>query len=166
MKHNNTLKAFSSTAFHTTMMRSYKHIFTVVGSGVLFSLDRLCKYFAFNYQSASWYLIEPWLGWEYFANTGIAFSLPFPQLLLLGITPLILLWFFLVLKKQIREQPLLFFSLCLIAFGAISNFIDRMLYGITIDYIRIATGILNIADLMIAIGIAIIFLVNLKRKNS
>lgn len=161
MKPNN-IKAFSSTAFHTTMMRFQKHILAVVGSGVLFSLDRMCKYVAYHNQSASWYLFDPWLGWEYFANTGIAFSLPFPQLLLIGITPLILLWFFIVLKKQIKQKPVLLFSLCLIGLGAISNLIDRMVFGITIDYIRIFTGILNIADLMIVAGVVLLLMKKLR----
>lgn len=138
------------------MLRYHKHISSVAGSGFLFVLDQLCKYIARTHQEWSWYIIHPWLGWEYFANTGIAFSLPFPQLLLIGITPLILLWFFIVLKKQAKQSPLLLLALCLIAFGAISNLIDRTIFGITIDYIRIATGILNIADLMIATGVGII----------
>lgn len=132
------------------------YIYPVAGSGVLFCLDQLAKYIARTHQQFNWYLADPWLGWEYFENTGIAFSLPFPQLFLVGITPLILLWFFIVLRQHIRKQPIYLFSLCLIFFGAISNLIDRILFGITIDYIRIATGILNIADIMIAVGVGMI----------
>lgn len=138
------------------MLRYHKHISSVAGSGFLFALDQVCKYIARTNKDFNWYAIDPWLGWEYFANTGIAFSLPFPQLLLIGITPLILLWFFIVLKKQAKQSPLLLFALCLIMFGAVSNLIDRMLFNVTIDYIRIATGILNIADIMIAAGVGII----------
>lgn len=36
--------------------------------------------------------------------------------------------------------------------GAASNLIDRLIYGYVIDYFRIATGIINIADLLIATG--------------
>ncbi len=140
------------------MLRYYKHIFSVAGSGFLFFLDQSFKYISRTNPLTSWYIVKPWLGWEYFENTGIAFSLPFPQLVLIGITPLILLWFFVVLKKQAREHPLLLFSLCLIVFGAVSNLIDRILFGVTLDYIRIATAILNIADIMIATGIGILLL--------
>jgi lipoprotein signal peptidase len=36
--------------------------------------------------------------------------------------------------------------------GAVSNVIDRFIYGFTIDYIRIFTSILNCADILIIIG--------------
>lgn len=146
-------------------MMAKGHIVSVLGSGVLFCLDQAAKYYARTHQDSVWYIIKPWLGWEYFENTGIAFSLPFPQLLLIGITPLILLWFFLVLKKHAARQPLITLSLSLIVFGAVSNLIDRTVFGFTIDYIRIATGILNIADVMIAAGIGIVLFKEIRTKG-
>lgn len=146
-------------------MIAKKHILSVAGSGVLFCLDQIAKYIARTHPDAAWYAVKPWLGWEYFENTGIAFSLPFPQLLLIGITPLILLWFFVVLKKHAKQEPRITLSLSLIFFGAISNFIDRTVFGFTIDYIRVVTGILNIADIMIAAGIGIILLRELGSKK-
>lgn len=141
------------------------YIYPVAGSGVLFCVDQIAKYIAHTHQVFRWYIIQPWLGWEYFENTGIAFSLPFPQLVLIGITPLILLWFFIVLRKHIKKQPILLFSLSLIFLGATSNLIDRMLFGITIDYIRIATAILNIADIMIATGVGLIIINEWRTKK-
>lgn len=127
----------------------------VAGSGVLFCIDQLLKYIARSNPDRAYYLVQPWLGWEYFANTGIAFSLPFPQLVLIGITPLLLLWFFHLLRKHIAS-PTMVVSITLVLFGALSNFIDRMLFGITVDYLRIINGIINIADIMIATGIILI----------
>ena len=98
--------------------------------------------------------MEPWLGWEYFANHGIAFSLPIPNAFLIIVTPFILLGILLLLPKQKRLLPA--FGLILVTAGAISNFIDRLLYGVTIDYLHIATSVFNLGDVVIVVG-AILF---------
>ena len=99
------------------------------------------------------YLIRPWLGWEYFGNPGIAFSIPFPNILLIIGTPVVLLLLLsYVGKKATIVTDQVFFGASLIFFGAISNLIDRILFALTIDYIRIVTSVINIADCMIVIG--------------
>lgn len=117
--------------------------------GFLFVLDQVLKYIARITPEATWYLWKPWLGWEFFANTGIAFSLPFPRLLILLVTPVLLI----ALLVFSRKRP----ATLLIVAGALSNYIDRVFFGHTIDYIRIATGIFNIADFMIVIGLIVLF---------
>lgn len=52
----------------------------------------------------------------------------------------------------------------LILAGALSNLLDRIFYHSVVDYILIWTGIINISDLLIIIGL-IIFLINLRNKN-
>ena len=54
-------------------------------------------------------------------------------------------------EHEARNTCLL--SLILIISGALSNFIDRILFGATIDYIRIFTGVINLADVMIVVGL-------------
>lgn len=49
--------------------------------------------------------------------------------------------------------------------GALSNLIDRTVYGFTIDYIRMFTSIFNLADLSIVVG-AILLLKNEKTINT
>lgn len=161
MKHK--FERASSTAVPPTMRITRQTIVFVAGSGVLFCLDQWLKFLARTNTTFSWYFIKPYLGWEYFENTGIAFSLPFPQLFLIGITPLLLLWFFFMLKKHLTS-PTITAGICLVVFGAVSNFIDRIIFGVTIDYLRILNGILNIADFMIAAGIIMIVFSEYKKK--
>lgn len=96
------------------------------------------------------YLVPHWIGWEYFANPGVAFGVPVPNGVIVVITPIIV--FFLLLSflrsSRLRQQ----WALILIIGGATSNFIDRVLFGVTIDYIRLFTAVINIADLMIVGG--------------
>ncbi len=125
-------------------------------SGLFLLLDQLLKYIARTNPENTWYLIKPWVGWEYFENPGIAFSLPVPNLLILLITPLIL---FFLLRTLLNKRTLtitVIYSLSLIIGGAISNFIDRVLFGITVDYLRLFTSVFNLADLMILTGTILI----------
>lgn len=128
-----------------------------LASGLFFCcLDQGLKFWARTHQTFSWYLWRPWLGWEYFANPGIAFGIPLPNSLIVIITPLILLYLaHLLLAKKICS-PYAVLGIILIMFGAISNWLDRVVFGITIDYVRVATSVLNIADLMIGLGALLI----------
>ncbi len=126
-------------------------------------IDQGLKLFAFANQSFKKYLIEPWLGWEYLGNHGIAFGLPIPNLLLIFITPFILLAIFILLGKMYEKDKQLPFALILILSGAISNYIDRVLFGITIDYIRVYNSVFNISDVSIVVG-AIAFLLRDKKS--
>jgi len=116
--------------------------------------DQLLKSVARSNPDFEYYIIGKWLGWEYMANPGIAFSLPFPNWLLVLITPLIIfgliVWLIKLSSKKSSISYLL--SLILIIFGALSNFIDRVLFAATIDYLRVLTGVINLADVGIVAG--------------
>jgi len=133
-------------------------------SGFFLCLDQAFKIIARVYTLHPVYLFKPWIGWEYFENSGIAFSIPLPQSLVIIVTPIIIvgLLFWLVRKKE-RS---LFFLLgnTLIIAGALSNLMDRILYSITIDYFRILTSIFNIADVMIIVGAGLLLLNEIKTK--
>jgi len=116
----------------------------------LLLLDQALKFIARASPKQVYYLVRPWLGWEYFANPGIALSLPIPNSFLLIITPFILLALVILLARQ--KSPLPALGLILILGGAISNFLDRFLFGVTVDYIRVATGVFNLGDVMIVAG--------------
>lgn len=134
-------------------------LFLLILSGFFFLLDQALKYLARMNPETTVYLIDRWLGWEYLANPGIAFGLPVPQWFLLIISPfffLVLLWFLFQHKK--RQTPRFQFALLLILFGGISNYIDRILFEITIDYLRITTSIMNLADIMIVLGALLMFM--------
>ncbi len=134
-------------------------------SFLLLIIDQSLKFFAHTNQSFSYYLIKPYLGWEYLANPGIAFSLPIPNTLVILITPIIIVTLIFFLKNKYRKNNIVFsLGLTLIISGAVSNFIDRVLFEITIDYIRIYTSVINLADLLIITG-TILLILSEKKKN-
>ncbi len=137
---------------------------TLCGFFVL--LDQLFKHYARNNPQITWYILKPWFGWEYFNNPGVAFSLPIPQWFTLSITPFALLFIilFLIHCYSTKQNAYAFASL-LIFCGALSNYIDRVIFGGTIDYIRIATGVINIADILITAGVIIFLFTKTPLKN-
>lgn len=122
-------------------------------SGFFFIFDQVCKYVVQQNTSFTWYIIDRVLGWEYFANPGVAFGIPIPNAAVIIITPFLLLglFYYFTYSKLTNFKTILGASLIL--FGAISNFIDRVLVGVTIDYIRLFTSVANIADGMIIAGV-------------
>lgn len=130
-------------------------------SGLFLLLDQFLKYFARTY-FINFYLWKPYLGWEYFENSGIAFGLPFPNALLIIFTPLIILGLFVLISKQKKRTNIFILGVLLIIFGAVSNLIDRIIFASTIDYIRILTSIINLADVMIVAG-AVMLVVGSKK---
>ncbi len=133
-------------------------------SGFFLFLDQVLKYLARSNAEFSFYIWRNWLGWEYWGNSGIAFSIPFPNWLIIILTPIILfgLFYFVTRKKR---QIIFYLGIFLIFAGAISNFIDRVLFGFTIDYICIFTGVINLADVMIVVGAGIVLLDNYFRQK-
>ncbi len=106
-------------------------------------------------------------GWKPFLNEGIAFSIPIPAwLVALATVPFLVVagaGILLIATKKIRSAlaphpfppeaaPLVLVSLTLMFSGALSNFIDRLLYRAVVDYIAIYTAVINIADLLIVAG--------------
>ncbi len=135
-------------------------------SGFFVLLDQTFKYTARLIPDHSYFPI-PYIGWDYFANPGIAFSLPFPNSVLIIITPIIVLLLVLLLLRSGTRQsnPLFTFGILLIIGGAISNYIDRLLFEVTIDYFRIFTGIINLADVMIVVGAGLLLLSERKKEK-
>lgn len=129
-----------------------------LGGLFLFLLDRTLKYNAVMYPETK-FVWKNIIGWEYFANPGIAFSLPFPNIILLFFTPIII---FALCAYYIhsykKNNTLTNFSIILIIAGTTSNFIDRYVFGITIDYLRLFTSVINIADIMIILGLGLFLL--------
>ncbi len=142
-----------------------RSIAIVLLGGSFFLFDRILKQFAFTHQEFSLLFWNRWIGWEYFANPGIAFGLPVPRVVSLFFTPVILialLWYY---KKQSEQNTLFKIGCSLIFFGAVSNLIDRTIYHITIDYFRIFTSIINLSDIMIVGGALLLFFAERRSKN-
>lgn len=126
-------------------------------------LDQGLKYLARKSETLI-YIIDQVLGWEYFENTGIAFGIPVPTNIVIPLTFTILiagLWYFYHIKKDDTKIA----AGVLIAAGAVSNLIDRVVFGFTIDYIRILTTIINLADILVLTGMFLLLKKELKPKK-
>ena len=110
----------------------------------IFAIDQLIKRFVILSKGV------------FLSNPGIAFSLPFPRMLLivlsLGIIGLSLRWW---LKKE-RRPLFLAFGFGLFLGGALGNLFDRIFREGVVDYINIGTSSFNVADGAIILGILLL----------
>lgn len=108
-------------------------------------------------------------------NTGAFLStgsnLPdFVRLILLSIFPVLVLGYGLFYLFTKTNLPRWFqIGLCFLIGGGIGNIYDRIRFGsvtdfLHIDFVLFRTGIFNLADVSIMIGIAILFLQSFKKK--
>ena len=134
---------------------------------IFFFLDRFLKHKSLLLPSTKELPIIPKiLNFSFAPNPGISFSIPLNNLLASILSALILLTLTIVYLKQkkllTRPEKLLILFIFL---GAISNLIDRILFGFVIDYLNLCCfSIFNIADLMISLSsLSLIFI--LLRKD-
>jgi len=116
-------------------------------------------YFWQNPESSRDFIIG-FLSFRLETNSGIAFGLPVNQTLLLIAIVIILL---VVIKRLLAAYAyndlMTVISLTLVVAGAFSNLIDRLRFGLVIDYIDVPFfTVFNLADVMISIGVAILIL--------
>lgn len=108
-------------------------------------------------------------------NTGAFLSagndLPYAiRFILLSILPVIVLGFglyYLIVKINLPKAMQI--GLCFLIGGGIGNIIDRLLYGSVTDFLHIdfglfRTGIFNLADVSIMIGIGILIVNSINQK--
>lgn len=130
-----------------------------LGGFLFFCLDQIIKQLSLRVFTHK-HLLFKIFGWNPFLNHGIAFGLPFPNILTIIFTIIILciLVFVLVKHTEIKNGNQIFIGLTLIFWGASSNLLDRLIYKNTIDYILIGTGIINLADIIITLGFIVYLL--------
>lgn len=101
-----------------------------------------------------------------FKNFNFAFSLPAPQWLMFAFYGATL---FFIIKHCVNNFKNFNFSQMsawfLIVAGAISNIGERIALGYVRDYIYIWTGVFNLADGYIILGITILIAQNIKQKT-
>ena len=115
-------------------------------------------------------VIEGFWDYQYTRNPGAAFGLladadeSFRKPFFIGVSILAMLIILGLLRTVPFRQQIMFWGLTLIAAGAMGNFIDRILFGYVIDFVvwkytdehRWPT--FNVADVLICIGVGLIFL--------
>lgn len=145
------------------------HLIQAMVSGFCFLLlDQLAKWYALHSPIFTFYLVKPFFGWELLLNRGVAFGLPISNWILVTITPFILIFLVLFLSKKYSEpktNTLLYYGLCFILFGALSNYIDRFLIAATIDYFRIVYSVINIADISIVLGVILLLICDVHKST-
>src|SRR3989338_7452789 len=143
-------------------MKRIRWFMLMATSGFFIVLDQVLKFLTRSHPDVFIPLL-PGIGWEYFANPGIAFSLPFPNILLIILTPFIL-WWLLVTVSSHGNSVYQQLGVSLILSGALSNLIDRIFFSATIDYLRIFTAVINLADIMIVLGF-LLLIVHTKKQG-
>ena len=109
-------------------------------------------------------LIGDFLSFSFTPNRYIAFSLPLSGWFIIGlilgiIVVLIFTIIYLIINK--KSDILTILLLTIILLGAISNMLDRYLYGYVIDYLSLRYfTVFNLADAMISVGVIIVLFKN------
>lgn len=98
--------------------------------------------------------ITSWFNLNYLPNSSLAFSLPANQAFILTIIILLLLILTFVYLKKLHQKKLEALWWLIIILGAMSNLIDRLLYGAVVDYLEIVWfTAFNLADGLITVGV-------------
>jgi lipoprotein signal peptidase len=124
-----------------------------VGGILLVSADQVIKFI----------LVQN--NWDIFRNYHFAFSLPLPQPVMYGIYASIeILIIGYLLKNRSRLASRELWAWTLILAGSLSNIGERIILGYVRDFIPILSGIFNLADFYIIVGL-IILVVSSKNPN-
>ena len=118
-------------------------------------LDRFFKSLATQLIGGESTIFFNWLNFVFVKNYNIALSLPLSgtlvNFLIIFLTLLVIYCCLLFIKK---EDVINASCMFLIALGAISNLVDRIIYGFVIDYLDVKYfSVLNLADIMITTGV-------------
>ncbi len=120
----------------------------------LFIIDRILKSKALNLKETSF--DASFFEFSLYKNPGIAFSVPFPRVIMIVITSLIIIVILIALIQSLHQENIWkSASYDIILYGAMSNLYDRVRYHFVIDYIQILFPwwFFNLADVMITAGI-------------
>jgi lipoprotein signal peptidase len=140
---------------------SKTRIILILICGFFLLLDQFLKYQALNNWSDK-FLLNKFLGWQPFLNNGIAFGIPLPNIFTIAITIPILIVILILLIKEKNIKNFLAFAL--IFYGAYSNLRDRIFFDSVVDYFLIFTSLINLADVMIVVGLVLLLWGKIKRK--
>lgn len=134
----------------------------------LVAADQILKSWAFgNFGDGKFIGFYPYLGLSQFKNFNFAFSLAMPIWLIYLVYAVILTMIIYYLSKNFLPiSRLSFLAWCLILAGAFSNVGERVALGYVRDFIYILTGIFNLADGYIVLGVGILlFAEKVKTKS-
>ncbi|MCD6227946.1 MAG: signal peptidase II [Candidatus Omnitrophota bacterium] len=131
-----------------------------------FLLDFLLKSYLKDLGHTSIPLIKNILHITIVFNRGAVFGI-FPNKgnLLVYLSFAFIVLFLVFIRREKMETFLIKFAYGLVLGGALSNFLDRILYGYVIDYIDIRIWpVFNLSDLCISTGVALIIFNSFRSK--
>ncbi len=134
----------------------------IIVGGFLFCADRIFKSLSASSFSKE-NIFGGFFGWFPSVNSGIAFGLKLPQILIIFLSILFII--FLLEYFRRNENMLLRFGIFFILLGAISNLFDRLIYGKTFDYLILYISLFNIADILIVTGAVMCAIYAYSRKT-
>lgn len=138
----------------------------VFGSFLAF-LDQLTKLLVERYLSEDYTIIDGFFRLQYSENTGIAFGIKLPFLLLIMLNAVMLAIILRLAFRELRiETKLTQLIIAMIFGGALGNLIDRFARGYVVDFIAIYKWPnFNLADIYISVAVllAILFYGRIKK---
>lgn len=134
----------------------------------MLALDQLTKVWVIRSHSLPLYIIRNFFRIIHSENTGIAFSIPIPQIILIPLIMLIIIFGLNALRKEMNlSHPIAFTSIAMILAGALGNLLDRLRLGYVIDFIAIGKfPVFNVADAGITVGIMILMICYSRLKKT
>lgn len=131
-------------------------VYTSTLIGIAFLVDRFAKTFAVSGKSFS--IIPGAMSFSLRMNSGISWSIPMPSSFLIFITVVLLAVATVCAVWAWRKKNMYILTACLcLDVGAVSNCIDRIIYGAVIDYLHFGNLFSNnIADILIVLGVSMI----------
>ncbi len=126
----------------------------LVGCIGVFALDQYTKQLFFD-ANRSFFFVLGWIQSIHHQNYGIAFNLPIPQWLILGITLIACVGVIsFLIRKRTSGSLLLALSLGVLLGGALGNAFDRIFFGFVRDWFLLwFRSAINIADLGVLLGL-------------
>ena len=132
-----------------------KNVFLI--SVPLVAFDALTKWLTVKYKATEACSFWELLCFKYSENTGIAFSIPIP-LVVISVMNVVLLGFILKFATQeFKVNKISTTALSLIFAGGVGNLIDRVARGFVVDFISVSKfPIFNVADIYISVGVLMV----------
>lgn len=135
---------------------------------VLIAADQILKYWIFSGGRSQKFIgLYPYLGLMNFKNSNFAFSLQLPiWLIYLVYTVILIIIVYYLIKNYSAISRQAFWAWCLILAGAFSNVGERIVLGYVRDFIYILSGIFNLADGYIILGVAVLLFAERVKLNA
>lgn len=117
-------------------------------------IDQFVKYIVIKHLINKIAIIPKILELEFVINTGGAFGIFNNYTMIISVISSIIILTALFYSRTILENDYFYMPIGLIIGGAISNLIDRIMYGFVIDFISISIWpVFNLADTAITMGV-------------